>query len=106
MLLANYHGRYEPGPVQAKWGAFEPINYACSGIIDGENVVGYLPTPEMTALRVNQAENTKILYRILYDGSVRYFEHFSTIRDGFCDAAKPQIKKHKVRCVWNHIFKV
>lgn len=37
---------YEPVPLQAKWDAFYPINYECSGIIDGKNVVGYLPTPE------------------------------------------------------------
>lgn len=56
LLLAHYHGRYEPVPLQAKWDAFYLINYACSGIIDGENVVGYLPTPGMSALRFNKAK--------------------------------------------------
>lgn len=56
LLLANYHGRYEPGPGQAKWDAFERINYACGGIIDGKNVAGYLPTPEESAQSINQAD--------------------------------------------------
>lgn len=46
LLPAHYHARYEPVPLQAKRDAFYPINYECSGIIDGKNVVGYLPTPE------------------------------------------------------------
>lgn len=62
MLLANYHGRYEPGPRQAKWDAFERINYACSGIIDGQNVVGYLPTPEKSALRIKQAKTEQVVH--------------------------------------------
>lgn len=60
MLLANYHGRFEPGPLLAKRSTFYPINYVCSGIIDDENVVGYLPTLAISATCVNQAEKTRV----------------------------------------------
>lgn len=46
LLPAHYHARHEAVPLQAKWDAFYPINYECSGIIDGKNVAGYLPTLE------------------------------------------------------------
>lgn len=59
LLLAIYHGRYDPGPLQTKWSTFHPFNYTYSGIIDGENVVGYLPTPELSAMTLKQAEKCK-----------------------------------------------
>lgn len=65
LLLANYHSRFESRPLQAKWDTFLLINYACSRIIDGENVAGYLSTPETSELRDNQAEKTNVCWIFL-----------------------------------------